>query len=110
MIQNVIRLAVNPSNEAIRLGPLTVRFLISGDDSAGTVAAFELDVPAAPRPAAPAHSHHPFEETIYGMKDSRTCTVDGRQINVAPGQALCIPRGAIQRIDNNGDQDAKALC
>jgi hypothetical protein len=26
------------------------------------------------------------------------------------GQALCIRRGAIHRFDNNGSQDAKALC
>lgn len=39
-----------------------------------------------------------------------TWTVDGRQINVGPGQALCIPRGAVHRFDNNGTQDAKELC
>src|SRR3954464_9440940 len=110
MIQNVIRLAVNPSNEAIRLGPLTVRFLISGDDSAGTVAAFELDVPAAERPPAPAHSHTHYEETIYGIEGVLTWTVDGKQIDVGPGQALCIPRGAVHRFDNNGSRDVKALC
>lgn len=31
-------------------------------------------------------------------------------LTVGPGQALCIPRGAIHRFDNNGGQDAKALC
>ena len=39
-----------------------------------------------------------------------TWTVDGKQIDVGPGQALCIPRGAIHRFDNNGSQDVKALC
>jgi uncharacterized cupin superfamily protein len=39
-----------------------------------------------------------------------TWTVDGKQIDVGPGQALCIPRGAIHRFDNNGGQDVKALC
>ena len=39
-----------------------------------------------------------------------TWTVDGKQLEVGPGQALCIPRGAIHRFDNNGSQDAKALC
>jgi len=37
-------------------------------------------------------------------------TVDERRIDVGPGQALCIPRGAIHRFDNNGIQDVKALC
>jgi hypothetical protein len=31
-------------------------------------------------------------------------------IEVGPGQALCIRRGAIHRFDNHGSQDAKALC
>ena len=35
---------------------------------------------------------------------------DGKQIEVGPGQALCIPRGAIHRFDNNGSRDVKALC
>jgi len=39
-----------------------------------------------------------------------TWTVDGKQIDVGPGQALCIPRGAVHRFDNNGIRDAKALC
>jgi hypothetical protein len=35
--------------------------------------------------------------------------VDGKEIDVGPGHALCIPRGAIHRSDNNGIQDVKAL-
>ena len=39
-----------------------------------------------------------------------TWTVDGKQIDVGPGQALCIPRGANHRFDNNSSQTVKALC
>lgn len=101
---------VDPSDETIRLGPITVRFLITGDDSTDSVAAFELHVPAAARLAAPAHSHDHYEETIYGISGVLTWTVDGVPIEVGPGQALCIPRGAVHRFDNNGHQDVKALC
>ena len=110
MTQQTIGLHVNPSNETIRLGPLAVRFLIAGENSSGTVAAFELIVPGAQRLAAPAHSHDHYEETIYGIDGVLTWTVDGKQIDVGPGQALCIPRSAIHRFDNNGTLDAKALC
>ena len=110
MTQQTIGLHVNPSNETIRLGPLAVRFLIAGENSSGTVAAFELIVPGAQCLAAPAHSHDHYEETIYGIDGVLSWTVDGKQIDVGPGQALCIPRGAIHRFDNNGKQDAKALC
>jgi len=101
---------VNPSDETIHIGPLAVRFLITGDDATGSVALFELTVPAAQRLAAPAHSHDHYEETIYGIDGVLTWTVDGKRVDVGPGQALCIPRGAVHRFDNYGTQDAKALC
>jgi quercetin dioxygenase-like cupin family protein len=106
----MVDLGVNPSDETIRLGPLAVRFLITGENSTGSIAAFELTVPGAQRLAAPAHSHDHYEETIYGIDGVLTWTVDGKQIEVGPGQALCIPRGAIHRFDNNEARDAKALC
>jgi len=110
MALQAVDLHVNPSQETIRIGPLAVRFLIAGENSNGSVAAFELMVPAAQRLAAPAHSHDQYEETIYGIDGVLTWTVDGRQIDVGPGQALCIPRGAIHRFDNDGKEEAKALC
>src|SRR4249919_541888 len=103
-------LHINPSDETIRLGPLAVRFLLTGDHSSSSVAAFEVLVPAAERLTAPAHSHDHYEETIYGIAGVLTWTVDGRPIDVGPGQALCIPRGAIHRFDNNASEDAKVLC
>jgi quercetin dioxygenase-like cupin family protein len=110
MTQRTIELGINPSDETIRLGPLAVRFLITGENSSGSIAAFELIVPGAHRLAAPAHSHDHYEETIYGIEGVLTWTVDGKQIEVGPGQALCIPRGAVHRFDNNGARDVEALC
>ena len=110
MAHPTIDLRVNPSDETIHLGPLAVRFLVTGEDSNGSVGTFELTVPGAQRLAAPAHSHDHYEETIYGIDGVLIWTVDGKQIDVGPGQALCIPRGAIHRFDNHGMQDVKALC
>jgi quercetin dioxygenase-like cupin family protein len=101
---------VNPSDETIRIGPLAVRFLITGDDTGGSVALFEFTVPATQRLAGPAHSHDHYEETIYGIEGVLTWTVDGKRIDVGPGQVVCIPRGAIHRFDNHGPRDVKALC
>ncbi|HEX2456143.1 MAG TPA: cupin domain-containing protein [Vicinamibacterales bacterium] len=102
--------SVNPSDETIGFGPLVVRFLLTGDNSTGSVAVFELLVRGGQRLPAPAHSHDHYEETIYGLDGVLTWTVGGKAIEVGPGQALCIPRGAIHRFDNLGSQDAKALC
>ncbi|MGO4639943.1 cupin domain-containing protein [Mesorhizobium sp. 2RAF45] len=103
-------LQVNPANETIGTKGLSVRFLVSGENSNGSVATFELMVPGAQRLPAPAHSHDHYEETIYGIDGVLTWTVNGKPIEVGPGEALCIPRGAVHRFDNNGTRDAKALC
>jgi len=110
MTAETIALAVNPSDETITFGPLVVRFLLTADNSTGSVAMFELTVRGGQRLPAPAHSHDHYEETIYGLEGALTWTVDGKAIDVAAGQALCIPRGAVHRFDNLASQDAKALC
>lgn len=103
-------LQINPANETIRIGPLAVRFLVTGENSGGSVATFEVVVPAKQRLAGPAHSHDHYEETIYGISGVLTWTVNGSKFDVGPGQALCIPRGAVHRFDNNGETDVRALC
>jgi len=50
------------------------------------------------------------EETIYDIDGVLTWTVDGRQMNVGPGQMLCIPRGAVHRFDNHTSVEANVLC
>ena len=110
MIPGTGDLQVNPSDETLRLGPLGIHFLVTGEESNGSVAVFELTVPGAERLAAPAHSHDHYEETVYGVEGVLTWTVDGHPIDVGPGQALCIPRGAVHRFVNNGTRHARALC
>jgi len=101
---------VNPSEETIKIGPLGVRFLLTRDDSGGSVSVFEIFVPVGQKLAAPAHKNDGFEEVLYGVKGVLTWTVDGTPIEVGPGQALCIPRGAVHRFDNLGNEDVKQLC
>ena len=101
---------LNPAAESIVLGPLTIDFLLTRGNSGGSVAAFELTVPGGQRLMAPAHSHDHYEETIYGVSGVITFTVDGTPFAIGPGQALCIPRGAVHRFDNLGSETAKALC
>jgi quercetin dioxygenase-like cupin family protein len=78
---------VNPSEETIKIGPLAIRFLLTGDDSGGSVSVFEVVVPAGQKLAAPAHKNDAYEEVLYGIKGVLTWTVDGTPIEVGPGQA-----------------------
>jgi hypothetical protein len=42
MIQQSTSPRVNPSEETIRIGTLEIRFLVTGDDSNGSVAVLEM--------------------------------------------------------------------
>jgi quercetin dioxygenase-like cupin family protein len=99
----------NPSEETISIGPLGIRFLLTAGDSNGNASIFEVRVPAGEKLAAPAHKNNAYEEILYGIEGVLTWTVDGTPIEVGPGQALCIPRGAVHRFDNFGRKDVKQL-
>lgn len=100
---------VNPSEEAIKIGPLSIRFLITSEDSHGSASVFEFRVPVGQKLEAPAHKNDAYEEIVYGIEGVLTWTVDGTPIEVGPGQALCIPRGTVHRFDNLGSNDVKQL-
>jgi quercetin dioxygenase-like cupin family protein len=100
---------VNPSEETIKIGPLDIHFLLTSDDSNGNASVFEFFVPVGQKLAAPAHKNDAYEEILYGIEGVLTWTVDGTPIEVGPGQALCIPRGAVHRFDNLGSEAVKQL-
>lgn len=110
MIAHATPLTPNPADETIQVGPLRIHFLVTGAQSNGSVAAFELVVPARVGLPAPPHSHDAYEETIYGLQGVCTWTVDGAPVEVTPGQTLCIPRGAVHAFANHGNEEVKALC
>jgi len=94
--------------EEISVGQLAIRFLVEGEESGGSVAMFEFDVPAGISVAA-GHSHDGYEETIYGLEGALTWTVEGTPIEVGPGDVLLVPRGAVHQFDNTSGEDARAL-
>jgi quercetin dioxygenase-like cupin family protein len=110
MLKRPFQSRLNPADETLQVGPTTIRFLLTGEDTGGSNAVFEFMVPAGKRLLAPAHSHDHYDETVYGVDGVITFTVDGVAIDVGPGQAVCVPRGAVHRFDNNGSADFKGLC
>jgi quercetin dioxygenase-like cupin family protein len=92
----------------IQVGALSVRFLVEPADSNGSASVFECFVPAGGNMPAP-HSHDAFEETIYGLVGVTTWIVDGRTLDIRPGEAFCVPRGEVHGFDNHGTEDAKFL-
>jgi len=102
-------ITMNPSEETITIGPLSIHFLLTGEDTNGSVSVFEVMVPAGQKLAAPAHKNDAYEEILYGVQGVLTWTINGNSIEIGPGQAVCIPRGAVHRFDNFGTEDAKQL-
>lgn len=101
-------MAATSAREEIKVGEMAIRFLLEGEQSDGSVAVFEFDVPTGSKVAAP-HSHDGYEETIYGLEGTLVWTVEGEPHQVGPGEVLCIPRGAVHQFANAGELDAKAL-
>jgi quercetin dioxygenase-like cupin family protein len=97
------------ASEVIQVGPTSIRFLVEGHESNGSVAVFDVTIPANAKVPAP-HSHDGYEETVYGLAGVSTWTVDGEATEIGSGDALCIPRGAVHAFHNHGEADAKVLC
>jgi quercetin dioxygenase-like cupin family protein len=96
------------TRETLHAGPVEISFLIEAEDSGGSLSMFECLVPPSVQVPAP-HSHDAFEETIYGLTGVSTWTIDGRVHEVGPGEAVCIPRGAVHGFANGGDSAATFL-
>jgi quercetin dioxygenase-like cupin family protein len=96
------------TSEEIRTGQIAIRFRLEGEESGGSIAVFEFDVPAGARVPA-AHSHDAYDETIYGLEGVLSWTLEGAKTDVGPGEVLFIRRGVIHRFDNDHGVDAKML-
>ena len=95
-------------SDTIRVGALSIRFVLDAETSGGRATAFECDVPASAAMPAP-HSHDGFEETNYGLAGVTTFTVDGERRELHPGEVVFIPRGAVHAFENRSADDAKFL-
>jgi quercetin dioxygenase-like cupin family protein len=94
--------------EIIRVGQIEIKFLLENADTNGSLAAFEFTVPAGARVPLP-HSHEHYDETIYGLEGVITFTVNGKPMDIAPGESCFIPRGAVHGFNNLKQTKTKAL-
>jgi quercetin dioxygenase-like cupin family protein len=96
------------TKQTFKTGGIIIDFLLDAPDTNGAATLFEFTVPAGCRVPVP-HHHEGFDEAIYGLSGVMTFTVDGERTDIAPGETLFIPRGAVHGFDNHGQQDARAL-
>ena len=95
-------------DEIIRVGQIGIRFLLEAADTNGSVAMFEFTVPAGAKVPVP-HYHKAYDETIYGVEGVVTFTVEGKPVDIGPGESCFVPRGAVHGFNNLKQTDARGL-
>jgi quercetin dioxygenase-like cupin family protein len=95
--------------ELIDLGSLKLKFLQSKEDTAGSLDLFEMTVQPNARMPIP-HYHDRWDETVYGLSGTSTWRVDGRDIDLLPGETVFIRRGIVHGFSNRSTAPASCLC
>lgn len=94
-------------NASIRLGNLTIRYLVDGAESGG-MGLFELEVPPGSN-VPPPHSHSQNEECVYVLEGTLRYSVDGVTRDLRPGDWMRTPKGSVHGFSNPHDQNTRAL-
>jgi quercetin dioxygenase-like cupin family protein len=93
--------------EPIRVGGLTIDYLVDGSDKDG-LGVFELTVPAGSN-VPPPHSHTHNEECVYVLEGVLRYSVDGEVRDLRPGEWMRTPRGSVHGFSNPHHETARAL-
>jgi quercetin dioxygenase-like cupin family protein len=95
--------------ETINLGSLQLSFFYNKDETAGSLDIFEMTVQPNARMPIP-HYHESWDETVYGLSGTTTWRVDGKDIDIGPGETVFIKRGIVHGFTNRTEQPASCLC
>lgn len=97
----------NPK-QTIEIGQLQLHFLLDGEDTDRSLVMFEFLIPEGAKVPVP-HYHKDVDEVIYGLEGITTTTLDGKTIQITPGDRLFIPKGAVHHHDNRHPGTARSL-
>jgi quercetin dioxygenase-like cupin family protein len=94
--------------EQIRMGGLELRFLQSKESSGGSLDFFEMIVQPGARVPLP-HYHQNWDETVYGLSGVSNWRIDGRDIELNPGESVFVKRGIVHSFRNDGREPTTCL-
>lgn len=100
-------MGVDPQHEEIRVGQLSIRYLIDGTGTGG-MGVFEMGVPPGSN-VPPPHSHTGNEECVYVLEGMLRYAVDGESRDLRPGDWMFTPRGSVHQFSNPHGEHARAL-
>lgn len=95
--------------EIIRIGGLELEFLHTRDDTESSLDMFRMTVQPNARMPVP-HYHESWDEVIYGLSGVVSFRIDGKNIDIEPGQSAFIKRGVVHGFDNKSKDPATCLC
>ena len=95
--------------DIIDLGSLQLKFLQTMQATSGSLDMFEMTLQPNARMPIP-HYHDRWDETVYGLSGTTSWRIDGKDIDVAPGETVFIPRGIVHGFTNRSNAAATCLC
>ena len=95
--------------DLIDIGTLQLKFLQSKETTGGSLDLFEMTLQPNARMPIP-HYHESWDETIYGLSGVSTWRIDGKDIDLAPGDTVFIKRGIVHGFTNRSSGPATCLC
>ncbi len=95
--------------DVIQIGGLSLRFLKDTQEAGASLEAFELTVQPNAKVPVP-HFHETWDEMIYGLSETTTWRIDGRDSSIGPGESAFIRRGVAHSFRNDGAAAAICLC
>jgi quercetin dioxygenase-like cupin family protein len=95
--------------EIIDLGSLQLKFLQSREDTGDSLDVFEMTLQPNARMPIP-HYHDRWDETVYGLTGTSCWRIDGKEVDVAPGETAFIQRGVVHGFTNRSSAPASCLC
>lgn len=96
-------------SETIDFGSFKLKFLQSKDETAGSLDMFEMTLQPNARMPVP-HYHENWDETVYGLRGMTTWRIDGKDVDVLPGETVFIKRGVVHGFTNRTAEPATCLC
>lgn len=82
--------------------------MLDGEDTNKGRVLFEFTIPPGAKVPIP-HYYKDVDEVIYGLEGVTTSIIDGKKVEIAPGDRLFIPGGAVRHHDNLTQSLAKSL-
>jgi len=93
--------------EAIKVGQLTINYLIDGAASGG-MGVFEMTVPPGSN-VPPPHSHSKNDECVYVLEGMLSYSVANVTRDLQPGEWMFTPRGSVHQFSNPHRDAARVL-